>query len=166
MQHVEYGFVTHDQDAAGTDVAGCRPASPAYRPPGDVICSRRHGMTIALRRRDHAAALRYEVAGRLDAAATREVREIEQAAAPHSIVEIDLGSCDGMDDYGFGSLIGLIRRAREQRAHVHVLDARPSIREGLHRSGVDRLVTLRTSLDDGHSDHRSGLPERRNEERR
>ena len=102
-------------------------------------------MSIAVRTRDEDAALRYEVAGRLDLDNTGEMRAIEQPAEPHSVVEIDLGDCEGMDDFGFGSLVGLIRRAREHDAEVHVVDADESIRRELRRSGLARLVTLRSS---------------------
>jgi anti-anti-sigma regulatory factor len=47
-----------------------------------------------------------------------------------------------MDDYGFGSLVGLIRRAREQHAHVQVRGADEELRDGLRRTGVARLVDL------------------------
>ena len=41
--------------------------------------------------------LRYEVAGRLDAESSAEVREVERAAGPDTVVEIDLRNCEGMD---------------------------------------------------------------------
>jgi anti-anti-sigma regulatory factor len=72
------------------------------------------------------------------------MREIEREAAPDSTVEIDLRACIDMDDYGFGSLVGLIRRAREHHAHVAVVGATQSVREGLRRSGMARLVELRS----------------------
>ncbi|HEX7096262.1 MAG TPA: STAS domain-containing protein [Acidimicrobiales bacterium] len=104
-------------------------------------------MTIALQevtnppRRD-AVALRYEVAGWLDADASDRMREIERDAAPDSIVEIDLRNCSGMDDFGFGSLVGLIRRAREQHARVRVRGANEKLGDELRRTGVARLVDL------------------------
>jgi anti-anti-sigma factor len=86
--------------------------------------------------------LRYEVAGRLDAETSHEVRDVEQLPAPDSVVEIDLRNCEGMDDFGFGSLVGLIRRARERRARVRVRGADDDVRDELERSGVARLVDL------------------------
>lgn len=102
-------------------------------------------MTIAVRPRGEDAALRYEVAGRLDLVDTQQMRAVERPAEPHSVVEIDLRDCDGMDDFAFGSLVGLIRRAREHDAEVHVVDAGEGIRRELRRSGLARLVTLRSS---------------------
>jgi anti-anti-sigma factor len=104
-------------------------------------------MTIALqevddRPRDDVAALRYEVAGPLDVDASEEVRAVERDPEPHSVVEIDLGRCSGMDSYGFGSLVGLIRRAREHQAHVRVRGAPDPVRDELRRTGVVRLVEL------------------------
>jgi anti-anti-sigma factor len=105
----------------------------------------------ALERRDDAgvsgagpggAVLRYEVAGRLDAETSHEVRDVEREAAPDSVVEIDLRNCEGMDDFGFGSLVGLIRRAREHQARVRVRGAGEELRDELRRSGVARLVDL------------------------
>src|SRR4051794_29754062 len=86
--------------------------------------------------------LRYEVAGRLDAESSAEVREVERAAGPDTVVEIDLRNCEGMDDFGFGSLVGLIRRAREQQAQVRVRGAGDEMRDGLRRTGLARLVDV------------------------
>jgi anti-anti-sigma factor len=91
---------------------------------------------------DLGAGLRYEVAGRLDAETSHEVRDVERTPAPDSVVEIDLRRCEGMDDFGFGSLVGLIRRAREQRARVRVRGAGDEVRDELQRTGVARLVDL------------------------
>ena len=104
-------------------------------------------MSIALQEvedppRPDAVALRYEVAGRLDAEASDRMRQIERDAEPDSVVEIDLQRCSGMDDYGFGSLVGLIRRAREHRARVRVRGADRTLRDELRRTGVARLVDL------------------------
>jgi anti-anti-sigma regulatory factor len=88
------------------------------------------------------AGLRYEVAGWLDAEASHEVRDVEQAPNPDTVVEIDLQKCEGMDDFGFGSLVGLIRRAREHRARVQVRGADAEVRDELERTGVARLVDL------------------------
>jgi len=104
-------------------------------------------MTIALQSvddppKDDAVTLRYQVAGHLDADSFRAVQEVEREAAPDSVVEIDLRQCSGMDDFGFGSLVGLIRRAREHDAHVRVRGAAGAVRESLRRSGVARLVDL------------------------
>ena len=85
---------------------------------------------------------RYEVAGRLDAETSHEVRVVERTPAPDSVVEIDLRNCDGMDDFGFGSLVGLIRRAREHQARVQVRGAGADVRDELERSGVARLVDV------------------------
>lgn len=103
-------------------------------------------MTIALQEvedppRDEVA-LRYEVAGRLDAEASDRMRQIERDAEPDSVVEIDLRRCSGMDDYGFGSLVGLIRRAREHHARVRVRGADETLQDELRRTGVARLVDL------------------------
>jgi anti-anti-sigma regulatory factor len=86
--------------------------------------------------------IRYEVAGRLDAETSHEVRDVERTPDPDSVVEIDLRRCEGMDDFGFGSLVGLIRRAREHRAKVLVRGAPGDVREELQRTGVARLVDL------------------------
>jgi anti-anti-sigma factor len=86
--------------------------------------------------------LRYEVAGRLDAETSHEVRDVERLPAPDTVVEIDLHNCEGMDDFGFGSLVGLIRRARERQARVRVRGADDELRDELERSGVARLVDL------------------------
>jgi anti-anti-sigma regulatory factor len=104
-------------------------------------------MTIALQPADEAptddaVTLRYEVAGRLDADSFREVQKVEREPEPDSVVVIDLRQCSGMDDFGFGSLVGLIRRAREQHARVQVRGAAGAVRESLRRSGVARLVDL------------------------
>jgi anti-anti-sigma factor len=104
-------------------------------------------MTIALQAADDAptddaVTLRYEVAGRLDADSFREVQEVEREPEPDSVVVIDLRQCSGMDDFGFGSLVGLIRRAREQHARVQVRGAAGAVRDCLRRSGVARLVDL------------------------
>ena len=105
-------------------------------------------MTIALQAADDAptddaVTLRYEVAGRLDADSFREVQEVEREPEPDSVVVIDLRQCSGMDDFGFGSLVGLIRRAREQHARVQVRGrGRCGPRSCLRRSGVARLVDL------------------------
>lgn len=103
-------------------------------------------MTIALQEveaspRDDVA-LRYEVTGWLDAEASDRMRRIERDAEPGSVVEIDLRRCSGMDDYGFGSLVGLIRRAREQHARVRLRGADETLTEELRRTGVARLVDL------------------------
>jgi anti-anti-sigma factor len=91
--------------------------------------------------------LRYEVAGRLDAETSHEVRDVEREAGPDTVVEIDLRRCEGMDDFGFGSLVGLIRRAREHQAHVRVRGADEDVRDGLRRTGVERLVDVVPSGD-------------------
>lgn len=104
-------------------------------------------MTIALQTVDDPSPddpvmLRYRVAGNLDADSFRAVRDVEQDPAPDTVVEIDLRDCSGMDDFGFGSLVGLIRRAREQHARVRVRGAAEFVRESMRRSGVSRLVDM------------------------
>jgi anti-anti-sigma regulatory factor len=104
-------------------------------------------MTIALQAvdeepADDAVTLRYQVAGHLDSDSFRAVSAVEREPVPDSVVEIDLRQCSGMDDFGFGSLVGLIRRAREQHARVRVRGAAGAVRESLRRSGVARLVDL------------------------
>jgi anti-anti-sigma regulatory factor len=92
-------------------------------------------------RGDPRRGLRYEVAGRLDAEASHEVRGVERTPGPDTVVEIDLENCEGMDDFGFGSLVGLIRRARENNARVRVR-ADAEVRDELERTGVARLVDV------------------------
>ena len=102
-------------------------------------------MSIALAvvdRPEPAPLLRYEVAGRLDAETSHEMRDVEREAEPGTVVEIDLRRCEGMDDFGFGSLVGLIRRAREHHALVRVRGAGDDVRDGLRRTGMARLVDV------------------------
>jgi anti-anti-sigma factor len=104
-------------------------------------------MTIALQEVDDrpiadAVSLRYEVAGPLDSATSQDVRDVERDPLPDSVVEIDLRDCSGMDSFGFGSLVGLIRRARENQARVRVRGAPGEVRDELRRTGVARLVEL------------------------
>lgn len=94
--------------------------------------------------RGDGASLRYEINGELDADSSRAIQRLEFATQKEveadSLVEIDLRRCSGMDDYGFGTLVGLIRRMREQDAHVQVRGADEVVQESLRRSGVDRLI--------------------------
>jgi anti-anti-sigma factor len=91
---------------------------------------------------DRRRGLRYEVAGRLDAETSHQVRGVERLPDPDEVVEIDLEHLEGMDDFGFGSLVGLIRRAREQNARVRVRGADAEVRDELERTGVARLVDV------------------------
>ena len=86
--------------------------------------------------------LRYKVRGTLDADASQAVRDAERDPTPDSVVVIDLAQCSGMDDFGFGSLVGLIRRAREHDARVQLTNADDSLRDELRRTGVARLVEI------------------------
>jgi anti-anti-sigma factor len=112
-------------------------------------------MTIALQALDRrGAVLRYEVAGRLDASTSHQVRDVEQIPPTDGVVEIDLHNLVEMDDFGFGSLVGLIRRARERQARVQVRGADDEVRDELERSGVARLVDLLPGppTDESHED--------------
>src|SRR5690606_701877 len=82
------------------------------------------------------------VVGELDAESFRTLQRVEQEATPETVVEIDPRRCTGIDEFGFGSLVGLIRRGRAQAAHVQVRGAASAVMESLRRSGVERLVDL------------------------
>jgi anti-anti-sigma factor len=86
--------------------------------------------------------VRYEVRGTLDADTSQAMRDAEREPPPDSVVVIDLAKCSGMDDFGFGSLVGLIRRAREHDARVQLTHADDTLRDELRRTGVARLVEI------------------------
>jgi anti-anti-sigma factor len=121
--------------ADGTSPGGGERSSGTANP-------RRASTARVAERGDPRRGLRYEVDGWLDAEASHEVRGVERTPGPDTVVEIDLQNCEGMDDFGFGSLVGLIRRAREHNARVRVRGADAEVRDELERTGVARLVDV------------------------
>jgi anti-sigma B factor antagonist len=60
---------------------------------------------------------------------------------------VDLSGVGFIDGAGLGGLVGLVRRAREQRARVAVVVPRGSLRKVLGEAGLDLIVSLSETVD-------------------
>jgi anti-anti-sigma factor len=60
---------------------------------------------------------------------------------------VDLSGVGFVDGAGLGALVGLVWRAREQRARVAVVVPRASLRKVLGEAGLDLIVSLSESVD-------------------
>jgi ABC-type transporter Mla MlaB component len=89
---------------------------------------------------------------RLEGALTTDTADVLRAVAPPSArvrhLHLDLGAVTEVDHPGLGSLLGVIRAARERYLTVSVT-ARDRTRNLLVSSGIDRLVHLAGGFDRG-----------------
>jgi anti-sigma B factor antagonist len=60
---------------------------------------------------------------------------------------VDLSGVGFIDGAGLGALVGLVRRAREQRARVAVVVPRGSLRKVLGEAGLDLIVGVSDTVD-------------------
>jgi anti-sigma B factor antagonist len=90
-------------------------------------------------------------AGELDAFTVHQFRQALAAVASSGRLVIDLSAIPFVDSAGLGALIGGIRRVRELGGTVVVACGRRTLASLLQRTGVDRIVTVTTSVDDAAS---------------
>jgi anti-sigma B factor antagonist len=104
-------------------------------------------LTIEVRReRDHAIVA---AAGEIDIATVAELRErlFELADSGQSIV-VDLSQVNFVDSTGLGALVGAAKRAAAHGATLHVVGARPQIRQLFRVTGLEGQVPLARTLDE------------------
>jgi anti-sigma B factor antagonist len=102
--------------------------------------------------------IRYEVvpegyticrpSGELDAFTVHQFRQAlaEMASSRHLV--IDLSGVPFVDSAGLGALIGGIRRVRELGGSVTVACTRRTLASLLHRTGIDRIVTVTDTVEE------------------
>jgi anti-sigma B factor antagonist len=86
--------------------------------------------------------------GELDAFSVTRFRRAFAAVALAPRLIIDLADVGFVDSAGVGALIGGIRRVRELGGEVAVACPRAGLNRVLHTAGLDRLVTVVSSVDE------------------
>jgi anti-sigma B factor antagonist len=88
------------------------------------------------------------VAGEVDIATVTRLRErlFEQAASGRPLVA-DLDQVSFIDSAGLGVLAGAARRAAAHGGGLHVVCARPQVRQLFRLTGLDRRIPLARTLD-------------------
>jgi anti-sigma B factor antagonist len=108
--------------------------------------------------RDHAIVV---AAGEIDIATVAQLRErlFELADTGQSIV-IDLSQVSFVDSAGLGALVGAAKRAAAHGATLHVVGARPQIRQLFRVTGLEGRVPLARTLDEALGSTAAGRPAR------
>lgn len=65
---------------------------------------------------------------------------------PGKVVVVDLDGVTVLDDAGIGVLLGAAATARDADGDIEVVCTRPSLRERLAHTRLDRAVTVRSSI--------------------
>lgn len=105
------------------------------------------GLTIEIRpERDYVIVA---VAGEIDIATVAELRErlFELADSGRPVIA-DLSQVSFVDSTGLGALVGAARRAAAHGGSLHVVGARPQIRQLFRVTGLDGQVPLARSLEE------------------
>ncbi|MDP8927674.1 MAG: STAS domain-containing protein [Actinomycetota bacterium] len=91
--------------------------------------------------------------GELDVATAPALRQrfVELAAAGRVHVVVDLASVDFLDDVGLGVLLGGAMRSRARGGTFALVCSEPRLLEILALSGLDRAVSVYTTLDEARS---------------
>lgn len=116
-------------------------------------------LSIEIRReRDHAIVA---AAGDIDIATVAELRErlFELADSGQSIV-VDLSQVSFVDSTGLGALVGAAKRAAAHGVTLHVVGARPQIRQLFRITGLEGQVPLARTLDEALESEAAGRPRR------
>lgn len=89
------------------------------------------------------------VAGEIDIATVAELRErlFELAESNQSVI-VDLSQVSFVDSTGLGALVGAAKRAAAHGGTLHVVGARPAVRQLFRVTGLDGQVPLARSLDE------------------
>jgi anti-sigma B factor antagonist len=105
------------------------------------------GETLAISVRSERGYPVVAVAGEIDIATVTQLRErlFELAVSGRQLV-IDLDRVSFIDSAGLGALAGTARRAAAHGASLHVVCARPRIRQLFRLTGLDRRVPLARTL--------------------
>ncbi len=88
------------------------------------------------------------VVGELDMGEASAFREAFTLLVERPALVVDLTEVSFMDSAGLGALIGAVRRSRERGAPVAVIATRAAIAGLFATTGVDRLVTMASTLDE------------------
>jgi anti-anti-sigma factor len=65
---------------------------------------------------------------------------------PATVVIVDLDGVTVLDDAGLGVLLGAAAAARDAGGDIEVVCTRPSLRERLAHTRLDRAITVRSSI--------------------
>jgi anti-sigma B factor antagonist len=87
--------------------------------------------------------------GELDAFTVSQFREALAQMASSKRLLIDMSGVPFVDSAGLGALIGGIRRTRELGGDVAVACHRPTLLRLLRTTGLDRIVTLVETVQEG-----------------
>ena len=98
--------------------------------------------------------IHYSIAGTVGPDEAHVIRLAEEPPRPGDVVVVELGDVIELDDYAFGALVALVRRAREADAQVVVVTTEGSVRDRITESGLERLTATceRRTLDDRGAD--------------
>ncbi|MGE0880380.1 MAG: STAS domain-containing protein [Acidimicrobiia bacterium] len=98
--------------------------------------------------------IHYTIAGTVGPDEAHVIRLAEEPALSGDVVVVELGDVIELDDYAFGALVALVRRAREADAQVVVITTEGSVRDRIIDTGLERLTATceRRTLDDKAAD--------------
>ena len=103
-------------------------------------------LTIGVRRERGYAIV--AVAGQIDIATVTRLRErLFQLAASGRPLVVDLDQVSFIDSAGLGGLVGAAKRAAGYGGSLHVVCARPQIRQLFRLTGLDRQLPPARTLD-------------------
>ena len=104
-------------------------------------------LTIGVRRQRGYAIV--TVAGDIDIATVTRLRErLFQLAASGRPLVVDLDQVSFIDSAGLGGLVGAAKRAAGYGGSLHVVCARPQIRQLFRLTGLDRRLPPARTLDE------------------
>lgn len=89
------------------------------------------------------------VAGQIDIATVSRLRErLFELAVGGCALVVELDDVGFIDSSGLGALVGAAKRAAAYGASLHVVCARPQIRQLFRLTGLDRQIPLARTLDE------------------
>ncbi len=97
-------------------------------------------LRVSVRQNDGAAVL--DLSGEVDSFSATDLHQtiVELLESGHSRILVDLSNVAYIDSFGLGTLVGGLRRARENDGDLAIVGASPRVRKVLRVTGLSEIL--------------------------
>jgi anti-sigma B factor antagonist len=107
-------------------------------------------MDLVLQMEEHDGWVVARASGDLDLTTAPRLREqlVQRVVDGQPRIVLDLQAVDFVDSTGLGVVVGLLKRTRSQGGDLRLVSTRPSLRQILELTALDRALPLAATLDE------------------